>query len=157
MSPKHIAFVSLALAAGGCGATIPGILTGSTQTAPVAVAQNDSLTRALQVGGTAARAQKCGFNFDAAKLKTQFIATESAANPADGAKATQIYDTAYRGVSRALSSKGGEYCTTSKTNMVKAALNRHLAGDYTPDPPAPAGDSDDGTVGILGTTVEVNH
>ena len=142
---KHFAALALAFAAGGCGATLPGMSTGSLfgGDAPKAapVIQNDASARALQVGGLVARAQKCGFNFDAAKLRTQFLATESAQSPADAAKTAQIYDTAERGVARALAGKGEEYCSQAKSNIIKAALNRHMAGDYTPDPAAPAEDA----------------
>ena len=137
MAFKQCAVLVLALGVCGCGATLPGLSTGSLfgGDAPKAapVAQNDVASRALQVGGTVARAQKCGFNFDALKLRTQFIAAESALNPADAANATQLYDVAYRGTSRAITGRGEDYCSGGKTTAIKAALTRHMAGDYAAD------------------------
>ena len=132
-----------ALALAGCGASLPGTTTGSLfgGSAPAAPApvQNDPTARALQVGTVAARAQKCGYNFDPTKLRTQFLSSESAllANPADADKLGQIYDTAYRGVGKAVAGEGEGYCSPQKTARIKAALTRHLSGDYTPDAPEP--------------------
>jgi hypothetical protein len=128
----------------GCGASLPSVSTGSLfggSSAPAAPAAppNDPTARALQVGTTAARAQKCGFNFDPVKLRTQFLAAEGAAltNPGDADKLGQVYDTAYRGVGKAVAGQGEGYCNSTKTTKIKTALNRHLAGDYTPEPPEP--------------------
>ncbi len=138
MSRGISALAALALA--GCGASLPnttGSLFGGAPAAPPAPA-NDPTSRALQVGSIAARAEKCGFNFDPAKLRTQFIAAESAASPADAGKISQVYDTAYRGTARGVAEQGESYCSDQKTVKIKSALARHMAGDYTPDPPEPA-------------------
>ncbi len=142
MTLRIVATLSMAGLLAGCSSgglsSTGSIFGGATKTAAAAPqAQNDPVSRALQVGSTAARAQKCGFNFDAAKLRTQFIAAETAANPADTQKVSQIYDTAYRGISRAVASKNEDYCSGGKVAAIKSALNRHMTGDYTPDPPAP--------------------
>ena len=94
----------------------------------------------MQVGSTAARAQKCGFNFDPVKLRMQFIAAETATSPAEAPKVTQIYDTAFRGITRAVASKNEDYCSGPKVTAIKSALNRHMTGDFTPDPPASVAD-----------------
>lgn len=133
----------------GCGASLPGMSTGSlfggdsAPKAPVAPA-NDPTSRAVQVGTTSARALKCGFNFDPVKLRTQFLANETmtSANPADADKLGQIYDVSFRGVSKAVAGQSDEYCTTHKTNRIKLALNRHLAGDYAPEPPEPVAEEE---------------
>jgi hypothetical protein len=151
--------LSVSVALGGCGANIPNLTTGSlfggSAAAPVAAPQvsNDPTSRAIQVGTTSARAQKCGFNFDAVKLRTQFLATESAsvANPADAAKLGQVYDIAFNGVSKAVVAQSEDYCTPHKTATIKEALNRHLTGDYTPSAPEPVAD-EGGLFGDLGTT-----
>lgn len=149
----------LCFALTACGASLPGMTTGSlfgggsaTPAAPPQPA-NDPTSRALQVGTTAARAAKCGFNFDANKLRTQFLASESAAmtNPADAGKLGKIYDTGYNGISKAVASKSEDYCSALKTARIKEALNRHLAGDYTPAPPEPIAD-DGGLFGDVGAT-----
>lgn len=134
------AILSATLGLAGCGASLPnttGSLFGGAPAAPPAPA-NDPTSRALQVGSTAARAEKCGFNFDPVKLRTQFIAAETAANPADAGKISQVYDTAYRGVARGVAEQGEAYCSDQKTVKIKSALARHLAGDYAPDPLEPA-------------------
>ncbi|MGQ0457602.1 MAG: hypothetical protein ACT4OU_11130 [Hyphomicrobium sp.] len=135
-----IALTAVCLA--GCGASLPTFSTGSLFGGAAATSappppQNDPTARALQVGTTAARAQKCGFNFDPVKLRTQFLAAEGGASPADAEKLGRIYDTAYRGVGKAVVDQGEAYCSSQQTTKIKIALNRHLAGDYTPSPPEP--------------------
>lgn len=136
--------LAAALSVSGCGASLPSASTGSLfggSSAPPTPAPptNDPTSRAVQVGSTAARAQKCGFNFDPVKLRTQFITAEGAAlaNPADAGKLGQVYDTAYRGVGKAVAGQNEAYCSGPKTTKIKTALTRHLAGDYTPEPPEP--------------------
>ncbi|HMN36353.1 MAG TPA: hypothetical protein PKD49_01400 [Hyphomicrobium sp.] len=140
--------LAIALAAlGGCGASIPGMSTSALSPAPP---QDDPTARALQVGSTSARAIKCGYNFDPVKLRTQFLAAEGAANPAGVDQVAKVYDTAFNGVSKAVASQGEAYCSQDKVAQIKAALTRHLAGDYTPPPRAPA--ADEGLFGSLGST-----
>lgn len=145
--------VLIATALSGCGASLPGLTTGSLfgSDAPKPAPQvvNDPTARAMQVGSTSARALKCGFNFDPVKLKTQFLAAETPAltNPADATRIGQIYDTAFNGISKAVASQGEAYCSPGKTRSIKEALNRHLAGDYTPSPPEPQAEEDDGLFG----------
>ena len=137
MKTKILAIAGTAAFLSGCGASLPNVtgslFGGTTQPAAAPVVQNDNVARAMQVGGTAARAQKCGFNFDASKLRMQFLAAEGASAPADVAKTTQVYDSAYRGVAKALSSRGEDYCSQAKSTVLKNALARHMSGDYTPD------------------------
>ncbi len=142
MKSLKIFLVAVSAAAlGGCGASLPSLpTTGSLLGTQPKANPNDPLTRTMDVAATSARAIKCGYNFDPAKLKNQFISTETAANPADAVKMTQVYDTAFNGVSKALTEKGADYCTPLKTARIKLALTRHLNGDYTPSPPEPAED-----------------
>lgn len=143
------AVLALCLGLSGCGASIPGMSTGSlfggdsAPKGPIAPT-NDPTSRAVQVGTTAARATKCGFNFDPVKLRTQFLANETAAsgNPADADKLGQVYDVSFRGVSKAVSEQGDAYCSQHKTDRIKTALNRHLAGDYTPETPEPVAEEE---------------
>ncbi len=134
-----IAVIAAAGVLAGCGASLPGMSTGSLfggKEQPK-VAANDPVSRAMQVGTTSARALKCGYNFDPAKLRTQYLASEAASNPADATKVAQIYDTSFNGISKAVAGQSSDYCTPAKTRSIKEALNRHLAGDYTPTPPPP--------------------
>lgn len=155
-----VAAIVTAIVISGCGASIGNMTTGSlfgggsAGTAAPAVAQvvNDPTARAMQVGTTSARAQKCGFNFDPVRLRSQFLAAESPAltNPADAAKLSQIYDTSVNGLSKAVAGQGQDYCSAGKTRIIKEALNRHLAGDYTPAPPEPV-EVESGIFGDLGS------
>lgn len=138
MKIARILFVGLMAASlGGCGASLPKLSTGSLfgakQENPID-RDNDPATRTMDVAATSARAIKCGYNFDPAKLKNNFLTTQSAANPTDLPKLTQIYDASFNTVSKALVSKP-DYCSAEKTARIKLALNRHLAGDFTPSPP----------------------
>jgi hypothetical protein len=152
---------ALSFAMSGCGASIPNMTTGSLfggDAAKPAAPQvtNDPTSRAMQVGSVSARAMKCGFNFDATKLRTQFLATESPtlANPADADKLGRMYDVAFNGISKAVADQGEAYCTPTKTQKIKEALNRHLAGDYTPAPPEPVAEESSifGDVGSSSST-----
>lgn len=133
------------LSLGGCGASLDSLTTGSLFGGSEAAAQkpptiiNDPTSRAIQVGSTSARALKCGFNFDPVKLRTQYIAAEAGTlpNAQDVSKIEKIYDVSFSGVSKAVADQGASYCNQAKTTRIKAALNRHLAGDYTPEPPEP--------------------
>lgn len=110
---------------------------GSATPAAPALPASTPASRALQVGATAARATKCGYNFDANKLRTNFLAAEAAQAPGtDQTSVQKTYDTAYSGVAKAAASKP-DYCSATKTAEIKADLARHLAGDYAPSPPKP--------------------
>jgi hypothetical protein len=125
-----------AAALAGCSSGSSGLTTGallgeSKPAAPV----NDAPARAFQVGTASARAVKCGFNFDPAKLKTTYLAYEKQQpGGQDTSKVERIYDVSFNGVAKAVAAEG-DYCSPTKTTSIKSALTRHLAGDYTPDPP----------------------
>ncbi|MBA2124615.1 hypothetical protein DLM45_00015 [Hyphomicrobium methylovorum] len=152
MHIKQIVFVAIsAVSLAGCGASLSGPTTGSLFGAkPAPTAANDSLSRTMGVAATSARAVRCGYNFDPAKLRSQYLASETAANPADAEKLGQVYDTAFRGVAKAVAENGADYCTAQKTAGIKVALNRHLAGDYTPAPPEVV--QEDGIFGSWGSS-----
>jgi hypothetical protein len=145
MQIARLFIVALAAAClGGCGASLPKLTTGSlfgggAKAANAIDRDNDPVTRTMDVAATSARAIKCGYNFDPAKLKSNFLATQTANAPGDLPKLTEIYDKSFNGVSKALAEKP-DYCTAEKTAKIKLALNRHLAGDYTPSPPEPVED-----------------
>jgi len=138
-SPKLLCtLLGAALLTGGCSVgsslSTSSLLGGSGNAAPPPVT-NTPTARAFQVGAVSARAAKCGYNFDSNKLRSNFLASEAAAAPGtDQSSVQQTYDTAYSGVSKAAAGKP-DYCSATKTKEIKEALTRHLAGDYTPDPP----------------------
>ena len=139
--PLPLLFAAALLAGCSAGSSLStsSIFGGSSSTpaAAPALPASTPMARALQVGGTSARATKCGYNFDGNKLRANFMAAEATATPGgDMANVQKAYDTAYSGVSKAAATKP-DYCSPEKTKDIKAALNRHLAGDYSPDAPKP--------------------
>ena len=131
-----VAFVAVALAgcSAGSGLTTGALLGEDKPAAPV----NDGPSRAFQVGTASARAVKCGFNFDPAKLKTNYIAYEKQQPGGRTSPRSSAFTTFH---STALPRRSPPRATTArdgKTRQIKADLTRHLAGDYTPNPPKPA-------------------
>ena len=125
-----------AAALAGCSSGSSGLTTGALlgESKPAAPT-NDAPARAFQVGTASARAVKCGFNFDPAKLKTNYIAYEKQQpGGQDTSKVERIYDVSFNGVAKAVAAEG-DYCSPGKTTSIKSDLTRHLAGDYTPNPP----------------------
>lgn len=146
---------SAALLAAGCssgsGLTTGSLFGGSSQSAAAAapVDNNTPTGRALHVGTVSARAVKCGYNFDATAVKTNYMASEAASGLAIGdlTKVEQIYDTGYRGVMSAAASDPN-YCNKSRTASIKGDLTKILAADYSPPPPPKVAD-DGGVFGGL--------
>jgi hypothetical protein len=149
---KLIILAIAAVSVGGCGASLPklpttGSLLGGSDTAKENRDPNDPVARAMGVGATSARALKCGYNFDPGKLKSQYLASETAAAPTLGDKLSRVYDVAFSGVSKAITAKEQEeqYCTPERTARIKDALTRNLAGDYKP----PASEAPEDTGGLF--------
>jgi hypothetical protein len=90
--------------------------------------------RALQVGSVSARAAKCGYNFDAEKLKAAYLSSEIGRG-SDASQAEKIYNVSYNGVMKA-AAEDPNFCSDRKTQKIKTDLNRLLAGDF--EPPAKA-------------------
>ncbi len=136
MKAAGISLALVAAALTGCSAapslTTGSILGGPEKPATPAGPVNDPTMRAFQVGTVSARAIKCGFNFDPAKLKTNYLSYERTMTPGgDLAKVEKIYDVSFNGVAKAVAGQS-DYCSEEKTKAIKADLSRHLAGDYTP-------------------------
>jgi hypothetical protein len=125
-----------ALHAGCSGAS--GFLTGSTTAAadaPGKLGNDDPMARPIAVAWTSARAVRCGFNFDPAKLKTSYLAYEAKQSGADQlTKMEKSYDSTFK-VIRDRVSGDPDYCSNRKSAEIKADLKRHLAGDFTPNFP----------------------
>ncbi len=154
MTAARSSLVLIPLLLAGCGSSAPSVSTasllgpeGASQAQPVAAAPVTPEQRAAQVGATSARATKCGYNFDPAKLKTSYLIAEmqAGAPPDQLVKAEKAYDTIRNSVASAVAGDQG-YCNDSKTREIKADLTRHLAGDFSP--PARKVAKDDG--GFLG-------
>jgi hypothetical protein len=86
--------------------------------------------RAFQVGSVSARATKCGYNFDAARLKAAYMANEMVRGT-DTSQLDKVYQVAYNGVTKA-AAEDPNYCSERKTQTIKTDLNRLLAGDFEP-------------------------
>lgn len=137
----------LAASVAGCAETaLPSLSTGSlfgskpdaqAAAAPQKpVLRNDPVARVLQVSRVAARAQRCGFQFDPAKLKGNFFVAEGSQPGADAAaiaKLDQTYTVAYNATLKTISTDE-DYCSEARLAHVKNDLMRHLAGDYAPSP-----------------------
>ena len=155
MKAAGIWLALVAVSVTGCsGASLPSLTTGSILGGPEKPGAadpssvNDPTNRAFQVGTVSAKAIKCGFNFDPAKLKVNYLTYErSLAAGADMAKIEKVYDVSFNGVAKAVAGDA-DYCSEAKTKAIKADLSRHLAGDYTPAPRAKvASDEGDGLFG----------
>lgn len=171
MHRRAIAALMLAGAIAGCSSGGNGVSTasilGNAPTPPTAggatpVAQpvaaapaapvSTPTDRALQVGTVSARAVKCGYNFDPAKLKASYIAYETGLGTSNEqiAQIEKIYGVGYNGVMKAAATEAN-YCSERKTEQIKEDLNRLLAGNFEPPRTAVAQkkDDDDGFFGGL--------
>jgi hypothetical protein len=138
LSVLSASLAGLALAA--CSGAVSGITTGSlggtpapkVAAAPVPAKPTD---RAIQVASTSARAEKCGYNFDAARLRASYLAAEGQQGlaPADAATVEKLYDMT-RGKVAAVLRPNDDYCSDEKTREIKADLTRHMAGDFSAKP-----------------------
>ena len=130
----------LAATALHAGCSGGGVTTSSVAApdAPGLIANDDPLARPVAVAWTSARAKRCGFYFDPAKLKINYLAYERTQGAAGDqlAKLERSYDTTFKGTADRI---GGDadYCTSSKGLEIKADLQRYLAGDYAPNLPKP--------------------
>lgn len=130
--------VVVALSA-GCSNGPGGLTTaGLPKDLPSSPSDNDPMSRPVGVAWTSARAKRCGFHFDPAKLKINYLAYERAQGPAADqlAKIEKAYDTTFRITSEKVAADP-DYCTDNRGAEIKADLHRHLAGDYTPNLPKP--------------------
>jgi hypothetical protein len=124
--------------------------TPAVAAAPVA-APSTPTDRAFQVGSVTARATKCGYNFDPARIKANYVAYETSlgATPDDVTKIEKIYTVAFNGVTKAAATEEN-YCSEKKTKEIKADLTKLLAGDYTPTPrKVAAAEEDQGLFGSM--------
>ncbi len=110
--------------------SVPGSTASVTVPAPKPITAAD---RAVYVARISARAQKCGYNFDAAKLKTNFLAAETGrGTTADElAKIDQAYDLIVRRTAAAITAPA-EYCNDKSTESIKRDLTGALAGQFDP-------------------------
>lgn len=123
-----------------CSNSAGGLVTGSNQTdgeVPGGITNASPLARPIGVAWTSARAQRCGFYFDATKLRASYLAYEAKQGNAEQlSKAEKSYDATFKTIRERVSADP-DYCTDAKGNAIKADLQRHLAGDFSPKFPEP--------------------
>jgi len=119
-----------ACSGGGSGLTT-GALFGEEKK-PVT---DERTERAMQAGATSARATKCGYNFDPAKLRQAYLNYEAAqgGTPDERAKAEKVFDFTRNSLTTKLAKEEG-FCDEAKTKEIKAVLTRQLAGDFSGPP-----------------------
>jgi hypothetical protein len=145
-----IGLLLAAIALAGCNGGASGLLTGATAAdAPGKLSNEDPLARPIAVAWTSARAHRCGFYFDPAKLKASYLAFEAKQSGGDQvAKAEKTYDTTFRTIRQRVASDP-DYCSDRKSAEIKADLQRHLAGDFTPKLPQPKKEESCGFFGCV--------
>ncbi|MGA8691843.1 MAG: hypothetical protein ACLQF1_05305 [Methyloceanibacter sp.] len=129
-----VASVSLALLP-GCSTVVKvtGKEGASTDQAARYVKPEDPLARPIQVAWTSARATHCGFMFDPAKLRSDYLADETrrGVDPYQLQKLTEAYDYTLNSVMETISADPS-YCNKERTEAIRTDLKRYLAGDYSP-------------------------
>ncbi len=140
-----LAILGAALQA-GCGGNAAGLTTSSTESK--IPSNDDPMARPTFVAWTSARAKRCGFFFDAAKLKAAYLGYErkQGANPDSLANIEKTYDQTFKSTSDTVWANN-DYCSEKKGAEIKQELARHLAGDYTPNFPKPKVVADCGLFG----------
>jgi hypothetical protein len=135
---SRAAYAAVALAAAmlsACGTvdTLKTKVASDPETAARTVAPEDPLARPMQVGWTSARASHCGFVFDPAQLRANYLAAEAQAgkSPQEIAKLERAYDYTRDSVTETIKNNL-IYCNKERTNAIRRDLNRYLAGDYRP-------------------------
>ncbi|MEE9588416.1 MAG: hypothetical protein V3V97_10375 [Hyphomicrobiaceae bacterium] len=120
-------------------ATEQSMITGTTvapegqSPVPLAVAPApvDPIERAVQVGWTVARAQKCGFHFYPQKVRTNYLTyvANQGASPESLQKAERAYDFSRATVAKTIA-KQPDYCSDKVLREVRTDLPKLVSGDF---------------------------
>ncbi len=127
---------SLALVLAACSSGGSGLTTGSLLPGGAKPSTSDEPTeRAIMVATTSARAVKCGYHFDPARLRTSYLAHESSlGTPPEGlVKVEKSYDFTRDAVIKRIA-QAEDFCDENKTAEIKRDLTRQLAGDFALPP-----------------------
>jgi hypothetical protein len=131
--PARVAIIAL-VTAGNCGcANTTSLLTTGGLVTSQSAANDPQSSRLHQVAATSARAKRCGFNFDPARLKASYLDYElrQGATTEQVSSIAQRYDTTLMTKLKEVEAKP-TYCSDRVTALIKVALERHVAGDFTP-------------------------
>ncbi|HEX2447416.1 MAG TPA: hypothetical protein VHK26_04425 [Methyloceanibacter sp.] len=115
-----------------CG-TVGSLTTKDPETEARTIAPEDPLARPTQVAWTSARASHCGFIFNPAQLRSNYMASEVQAGktPEQMQKIEEAYDYTLQSIAATIKDDP-RYCSTERTAAIRKDLNRYLAGDYAP-------------------------
>jgi hypothetical protein len=138
-SPKRASCAALAAAATLLAALLPGCSTFDSLKTPDPekeareIAPEDPMARPTQVAWTSARASHCGFIFNPAQHRSNFMAAEMQAGntPEQMQKIEHAYDYTLQSVTATIKNDV-RYCSDERAAAIRKDLNRYLAGDYTP-------------------------
>lgn len=121
-----------ACSSGNAGLSTGTLLGGSAPAAAPTAAVETITDRALHVGATTARAQRCGYVFDPGSVRQGFLAaeTQQGTAPDQVAKAEKSYDFTVASVGKSIAGEA-DYCDEAKTASIKRDLNQVLAGDFS--------------------------
>jgi hypothetical protein len=135
-----ILWCGLAVLLAACGKDSAGPTTGALlasgqDSVQSGVPPSDPTARALYAAAVSARATRCGYYFDPAKLKAGFLAAEASQGAASEhlQKIERAYDYTRLTIAGRIA-KEPEYCSDPKTREIKADLARHLAGNFSLPP-----------------------
>jgi hypothetical protein len=112
------------LALGGCGSS-------SGEKAAWEMNESDPLSRPVQVAWTAARASHCGFIFQPAQLRANYLnqMQRLGTPPSELRRMEEAYDYTYESVTDTIQDQP-KYCTKAKTDAIRKDLNQYLAGNF---------------------------
>jgi hypothetical protein len=139
----------------GCSGGASGLTTGTLPAdAPAGAITNEHpMARPISTAWISARAKRCGFYFDPAKLRNAYLAyeTQHGAAPDQLGKIQSTYDSTFNTISARIGADAG-YCSDHKTADIKGDLQKLLAGDFTPNLPKPKPDNSCGFFGCASSS-----
>ena len=103
----------------------------STGIASLTKKRTDPIDRPTRVGWTSARASRCGFVFDPARLRGSYLAFERSygADPRRMQEIQKAYDYSLEATAE-LAKQNTGYCTRERVDEIRPELNRYLSGDF---------------------------
>ena len=123
----------------GCSLSPSSLTTGSLfgsdsapKVATAVVAPETPADRALHVGATTARAQRCGYVFDPQGTRAAYLAYEAQRGTTGEvlAKTEKSYDYTVASIGKNISGNA-DYCDDEQTAIIKRDLGKMLAGDFS--------------------------